>query len=221
MGGIIIRLYEYDNKIHSLNEWSKILNINLATLKTRVRNGDMPPKLFRKPDHHKYYKRGALNNWMEKEDYMYTTTSNGALVKVSKEDFELVRNYYWNSNKAGYVESHIKKKRIFMHRLIMGVLEEDWRKVQVDHINLDVSDNRRSNLRLCSSSQNQINRRLRKDNTLGFTGVSIDRNLYRVSMCGKSICWCKTLEEAIEKRKEAEIAKYGKFSRYFNEEAIK
>ena len=180
MGGITIKakLYEYNNKIYPLSEWSKILNISIATLKTRAHNGDIPPRLFRNPKNHKHYKTGTLNNCIEKDDYMCTITSNGVLVKVSKNDFELVKNYYWNSNESGYINSHVKKKRIFMHRLIMNVLNKDWRKVQVDHINLDTGDNRRCNLRLCSPSQNQINRRLRKDNTIGFTGVNIDGNLF-------------------------------------------
>ena len=203
MGGIIIivKLYEYNNKIHTLSEWSKILNINLATLKTRVYKGDMPPRLFRKIKERKQHKRGTLNNWKEKDDYMYTTTSNGVMAKVSKEDFELVKNYYWNSNNGGYLETRIKNKRVFMHRLIMDVLDKDWKKVQVDHINLDRGDNRRNNLRLCSSAQNQINRKVRKDNSLGFTGINKEGNTYRVSICGKSIGWYKTLEEATEKRK--------------------
>ena len=215
MGGI--KYYNYNNESHTLGQWARILNINISTLKDRVRRGDEPPELFRKVKEYKHYKQGTLNIWAEKDDYMYTVTSNGAFVKVSKEDFKLVKDYYWNSNKRGYIESHVKKKRIFMHRLIMNILNEDWRKIQVDHINLDTSDNRRCNLRLCSSSQNQINRKVRKDNTLGFTGISIDKNLYRVSICGKSICWCRTLEEAIEKRKEIEVQKYGEFSRHFKE----
>ena len=42
-----------------------------------------------------------------------------------------------------------------MHRVILGATKGD----QVDHINGNKLDNRRCNLRLCSGSQNQMNRR--------------------------------------------------------------
>lgn len=55
-----------------------------------------------------------------------------------------------------------------MHTLIMGV-------VGVDHRNHDGLDNRRSNLRPASQSQNTANQRQRRDNTSGYRGVSRKR----------------------------------------------
>jgi hypothetical protein len=42
----------------------------------------------------------------------------------------------------------------------------------VDHINLDRLDNQRSNLRILSFRDNVTNKKMRKDNTTGFRGVS-------------------------------------------------
>lgn len=44
--------------------------------------------------------------------------------------------------------------------------------LQVDHINHDIHDNRRINLRIATPSQNGQNRRKRSDNTSGYKGVS-------------------------------------------------
>lgn len=57
-----------------------------------------------------------------------------------------------------------------MHRFILGLVPGDGLKG--DHINLDTLDNRRSNLRVATPSQNVTNGSIRATNTSGFKGVS-------------------------------------------------
>ena len=54
-----------------------------------------------------------------------------------------------------------------MHRLVMGNPEG----MCVDHINGDTLDNRKENLRICTMSENSMNRKLRNDSRSGFKGV--------------------------------------------------
>jgi hypothetical protein len=49
--------------------------------------------------------------------------------------------------------------------------------VEIDHIDGNRLNNRKSNLRFATSSQNKINRGPRKDNTSGFKGVSLNKKL--------------------------------------------
>jgi hypothetical protein len=56
---------------------------------------------------------------------------------------------------------------IFMHRIILNVDNGFY----VDHINGNGLDNRRSNLRQCTKSENQWNSRIQSNNTSGFKGV--------------------------------------------------
>jgi len=71
------------------------------------------------------------------------------------------------------VKSRINQKLVRLHRLIAGAVEKDQK---VDHINGNTLDNRRSNLRICSNSENLRNRGKNINNTSGYKGVSKRRN---------------------------------------------
>lgn len=72
--------------------------------------------------------------------------------KFDSEDYDLVSKYKWSLGRWGYCRSG--RNSIMLHRLVMGVKEG----CQVDHINLDITDNRKCNLRVCDNSLNQANR---------------------------------------------------------------
>lgn len=57
-----------------------------------------------------------------------------------------------------------------MHRLITDY-------TLVDHNNRNTLDNRKSNLKNASKSENNRNHKLRKDSTSGISGVNWDKNL--------------------------------------------
>src|ERR1044071_1696611 len=88
------------------------------------------------------------------------TQSKFALVDDS--DFERIRQYKWYYN-DGYAITYHKGKRIRMHRLIMNAPDG----VDVDHRDTNKLNNQKSNLRLCTTTQNNRNGILRKDNSTG------------------------------------------------------
>ena len=67
-----------------------------------------------------------------------------------------------------------KRMRINMHREVIHAPKG----VMTDHINLNTLDNRRSNLRLATHSDNAHNTRLPRNNTTGYRGVSKHSNNY-------------------------------------------
>lgn len=89
-------------------------------------------------------------------------------ILFDEQDREMLAGYTWFINQ-GYAMAHVRgsRRKVAMHRLIM----QPGLGIQVDHINGDRADNRRSNLRVVQAIQNAQNRKVRKDNPTGKRGV--------------------------------------------------
>lgn len=102
-------------------------------------------------------------------------TKNGSLILLDDEDYPLTK-VAWGINSVGYARRTIrvkenggKHKTLLMHRHIMDAKAGEV----VDHINGNKLDNRRSNLRLCTQSENLLNRhKLSANKTSKYFGVS-------------------------------------------------
>jgi len=88
------------------------------------------------------------------------TASNGTVFWVSYQDLKRVQSRRWyHENSNGYHRIRClnqNRKWIELSRFILGVADP---KILVDHVNHDRLDNRRSNLRLATKSENQFNQR--------------------------------------------------------------
>lgn len=100
--------------------------------------------------------------------------TKGKKAIVDDSDYEWLMRWSWCFNSNGYAVSAtftgIKGKVVYMHRLIM----EPPKGKDIDHINGDGLDNRRSNLRIATRSQNLCNKRIGTRNTSGHLHVSRD-----------------------------------------------
>ena len=93
-----------------------------------------------------------------------------SLIDVS--DYEEVSKYKWHATFCGpraYARSWKAggKEGLFLHQFLLGC---KW----IDHVNGDTLDNRRSNLRPCTNSQNQANKKVTLARS-GFRGVHLER----------------------------------------------
>lgn len=134
-----------------------------------------------------------------------------ARTKIDIQDIELVKNIKW-SYANGYVRN--SNQNIIMHRLITNAPEG----MVVDHINRDPLDNRRFNLRICTQTQNLMNKVVRKDASSGVKGVfyhkrdklwiaRIHANSKRIRLGG-----FKNKNDAIKARQKAEIKYFGEYN---------
>jgi len=86
-----------------------------------------------------------------------------AYVKLDPEDYEYMKQWSWKmSGPHGYARRTIRRpenkkqfQTLYMHQLITHAGDHAW---ETDHINGDPLDNRKCNLRWCSTSENQVNR---------------------------------------------------------------
>lgn len=104
-------------------------------------------------------------------NHMKTISARGTSISVCDCHYEKVNQYTWYMA-ARYAARQVKTDKgwrvQFMHRLIMNTPAG----FDTDHINEITTDNRCSNLRIATRSQNKHNAGLYKNNTSGYKGVS-------------------------------------------------
>lgn len=145
------------------------------------------------------------------------------------EDYDKIKDIKWKKDKDGYIVSNIYNKDIKkaigikMHRLIMDCPDDKY----IDHKENDKkNDNRKYNLRMCTLQENNMHRKIAKNNTSGVTGVywhsGIDKWVAFIYYKGKRIDLgsYNSFEQAKKKRLKAEKQYYGEYSYNVCEEII-
>lgn len=72
---------------------------------------------------------------------------------------------------TGYRTINIYRRTYLAHQLAWFYVTGTWGRPTVDHRDLDRANNRLSNLRRATRTQNVVNRRRARNNTSGFKGV--------------------------------------------------
>ena len=170
----------------------------------------------------KIIKQGHANKKYNKYDltgeYGIGFTNKGEPFYFDLEDYDKIKDYCWSSEEHGYISTDTHKsncRRIKMHRLIMNATLFSQ---QVDHINHQTNDNRKSNLRVCTSSENNWNVEKRIDNKSGCPGVCWHK---------RDLCWevhiqvykqniyigrFDNYDDAVAARRRAEEKYFGEYS---------
>lgn len=138
------------------------------------------------------------NTYSLSDSYGIGYTSKNKAFYFDLEDYDKISKYNWSINGSGYLINTSEEKTILMHRYIMNAPDN----LLVDHINHNTLDNRKENLRLCTYTQNNINKKIN-----GYTIRKTKNSLkYEVTIRinGKQnyIGRFDTADEAIENRKK-------------------
>ena len=102
-------------------------------------------------------------------------SSRNCIVMVDDCDYDFLMRYKWYSNIRKdniYCCSIINGKTVYMHRLIINAKNGEM----VDHKDGDGMNNQRNNIRICTNSQNQMNKTATGKSK--YLGVCV-RNNYR------------------------------------------
>lgn len=140
----------------------------------------------------------------------------GKYAIVDDEDFSRVSEFIWRLNSHGYVLHETGRdksaKRIRLSRLIVGARTAQQ---HVDHINHDLLDNRKENLRICDNRHNQWNAKP-KGGKSGFKGVHWNKGAWqaRIKFFGRFITLGRFTEKEDAARAYNEKAKelFGEFA---------
>lgn len=162
--------------------------------------------------------RHKTNKYDLSGEYGIGWTSKGEEFWFDLEDYDLIKDYCWYFHHTGYLvakDIYNDYKMVMFHKIVF----DDGYDYEIDHIGHKFYDCRKDELRKCTTSQNQKNRRLMKNNTSGVTGVywhsrdqlwiatiNIQENVR------KEIIRTTDFEEAVKARKQAEEMYYREFS---------
>jgi hypothetical protein len=150
--------------------------------------------------------------------------SKGKVALVDDEDFEYLSQWKWFYHNKGYAArnkntgNRVGRGSYLMHKVIMNTPDG----METDHINGDKVDNRKSNLRICSKSENIMNSKIRKDNTSGYKGVCwhIGHKKYCVSICKdkkiRHVGYYEKISDAVLAYNNAAIELFGEYARLNN-----
>jgi len=105
------------------------------------------------------------------------TNKNGDSTIVDSDIAEKIKDINFDILKHGYVRLLYKNRKVYLHRFVMKAVKGQY----CDHINGRKNDNRRCNLRICSQSENNINKQKIRKTKSNLRNVCFDSHYKRRS----------------------------------------
>ena len=130
-------------------------------------------RLIRNEDLNKISRRDSRSAIPFKDHVLIPLSTHPDGLKATVDvEYAWIDKYKWHQTGKGYATAQINGLRVWMHHLVLGNPESG--KV-VDHINRNALDNRKTNLRFVTPSQNNFNSGVSSNSTTGYKGVYPDK----------------------------------------------
>lgn len=95
---------------------------------------------------------------------------------VDDADYDWLAKHKWSLDSGGYAYRKVRNVTFYMHRVVLNASGP----AVVDHVNHDKLDNRRENLRIVTTAQNNYNQRPQKrPKSSQYKGVSLNKAVNR------------------------------------------
>lgn len=144
--------------------------------------------------------------------------NHGKFALVDGEDYERVSLFKWTLDNTGYVvrkqtSPDGRKQKILLHRFLTNAPSD----MDVDHRDRNPLNNIRSNLRICSRSQNSMNRPAKQNSSSVYKGVTYHKRdkAWMARLSGKCLGYFISEVEAAKTYDKAALAEFGEFA-YLN-----
>jgi len=155
---------------------------------------------------------GCINKGNEfnfnSKDFIAMYDKKGNVCLIDYEDLERVKQYTWHQNEQGYWIGKCNSKSIRLHRFLLNPVAD----IIIDHKDGSPSNNRKENLRICTSQQNSFNRKCYEGMTSKYKGVYWKKDKKR---------WCSNIKVSGKIKYLGSFASEEEAGRRYNEEAIK
>lgn len=133
---------------------------------------------------------------------------------VDDEDYDRLMQHSWYLQSGRYAAATFGNRGHLMHRVILGNPDMP----HIDHIDGNGLNNQKSNLRACTASQNQHNRRPKNNRRSRYKGVTVRGQrafCAEIRLDGRSthLGYFRTEEEAARAYDETARERFGEFAR--------
>lgn len=148
--------------------------------------------------------------------------TQGKFAIVDDSDYEYLNQFKWCAHRIGNTfyadrmgERDGKNYTELMHRVILNITDSN---VHCDHINHNGLDNRRCNIRICTRSQNGMNRKRYANSSSIYKGVTYRKDMgkwtarIRLNNKNKSLGIFNNEYDAAKRYDLAAIEYYGEFA---------
>lgn len=218
----------HEGKVDKHNHQYWVCKCSCGTIKevlgsNLIRNDSSSCGCYNQERRKQKFKKKQPNEFYVKDDCIVLLDENKNECLIDKDSYSLVYTQYWKKNQSGYWIGwdNATNKSLKIHRVIMSAKEGDI----IDHISGDRSDNRKSNLRFCTSKQNTWNSKPPNGTQSPCPGVKrYCRNntrynwevTYHSRLKGYHIGLFETFEEAVYARQYLEKVLRGEFVKLNN-----